>query len=187
MKLFWFSALYMSIFLIGIDESHGCLQSTEPEIISVDQSRLTATENDRQDDLRTGQVIEVVNRFFEGLKIKNQASRKYLKYVTDDFFIFEMGKKYSMKELVELFQRDDRQWISTDWKLGDFRVSLDENSAHVSYVNTGVFYFNQDGKKFRSDLKWLESVYLVKRGDQWKIKFLQSDDVSRKTEEVKAK
>lgn len=186
MKLFWFSALYMSIFLIGIDESRGRLQSTEPEIISVDESELTAVVNERQDDPRTGQVIEVVNHFFEGLKIKNQASKKYRQYITDDFFIFEMGKKYSMKELAELFQTDDRQWISTDWKLSDFRVSLDENSAHASYVNTGVFYFNQDGKKFRSDLKWLESVYLVKRGDQWKIKFLQSDDVSRKTEEVKA-
>jgi len=184
MKLFWLSVLYISIFLVGMHESRGRLWSTEPEIISVDELRLTAS-NDQQDDLRTGQVIEVVNRFFEGLKIKNQASKKYLKCVTDDFFIFEMGKKYSMKELVELFQRDDRQWISTDWKLSDFRVSLDENSAHVSYVNTGVFYFNQDGKKFRSDLKWLESVYLVKRGDQWKMKFLQSDDVSRKTEEVK--
>ena len=91
-----------------------------------------------------------------------------------------------MDELVELFQTGGRQWISTDWKLSDFRVSLDENSAHASYVNTGVFYFEQDGKQFRSDIKWLESVYLVRQGDQWKIKFLQSDDVSRETKEVPA-
>lgn len=185
MKLFWFSALYISIFLVGLDESRGRLWSAEPEISSVDKLKLPATAIDSEDDPRTDQVIGVINRFFEGLKIKNQASKKYRQHITDDFFIFEMGKKYSMKELVELFQKDDRQWVSTDWKLSEFRVSLDENSAHVSYVNTGVFYFNQDGKKFRSDLKWLESVYLVKRGDQWKMKFLQSDDVSRKTEEVK--
>ena len=184
MKLFWFSIFYISIFLIVIDESRLCSWSTETEIISVDESRLTADGNDRQDDPRVDQVVQVVNQFFEGLKIKNQASKKYRQHITDDFFIFEMGKKYSMDELVDLFQRGDRQWISTDWKLSDFRVSLDENSAHASYVNTGIFYFEQDGKKFRSDLQWLESVYLVKRGDQWKIKFLQSDDVSRNTEEV---
>ena len=186
MKLFWFSILYISIFLIVIEASRLCSWSTETEISFVDESRLTVAGNDRQDDPRADQVVQVVNRFFEGLKIKNQASKKYRQCITDDFFIFEMGKKYSMDELVGLFQAGDRQWISTDWKLSDFRVSLDENSAHASYVNTGVFYFERDGKKFRSDLKWLESVYLVKRGDQWKMKFLQSDDVSRNTEEVES-
>ena len=62
--------------------------------------------------------------------------------------------------------------------------SLSIRTPHASYVNTGVFYYEEDGKKFRSDLKWLESVYMVKRNDQWKIKFLQSDDVSRETTEV---
>ena len=143
-----------------------------------------AANADQPDTHGEEEIIQVVNRFFDGLKIKNQKLKQYRRVITDDFFIYEMGKKYSIEELINLFQTPNRKWISTDWKFSEFRVSLDQNSAHASYVNTGVFYYEEDGKKFRSDLKWLESVYMVKSSNQWKIKFLQSDDVSRETTEV---
>ena len=186
MKFVCFSAFCISVFSLAPGQSYLGSSSIEAGISSFDEARVRVGGNDRQDDPRADQVIEVINQFFTGLKIKNQATQQYRQHITDDFFIFEMGKKYSMDELMELFQTGDREWISTDWKLSDFRVSLDENSAHASYVNTGVFYFKQDGKKFRSDLKWLESVYLVRQGDRWRIRFLQSDDVSRETKEVAA-
>ena len=184
MKFIFFLALYMSLSSLVVNELPMCSRVTDSKIRSVNKPRSESGADDQQDDPRIGQVIEVVNRFFKGLKIKNQSSKKYRQQVTDDFFIYEMGKKYTLNELLDLFQTADRQWISTDWKLSDFRVSLDENSAHASYVNTGIFFFEKDGKQFRSDLKWLESVYLVKRGNQWKIKFLQSDEASRTTKEV---
>ena len=130
------------------------------------------------------QVIATARGFFDSINIKNQASGKYNQVVTEDFFIFELGKKYTIDGLINLFKSGDREWISTEWKLSNFRISLDTKSAHASFENHGVFYYKQNGKTFRSDLKWLESAYMVRAGNQWKIKFFQSDRASEKTVET---
>ena len=62
----------------------------------------------------------MVNQFFNGLKIKNQKSKLYRQVITDDFFIFEMGKKYSMEELINYSTLRIENAI-TDWKLSEFR------------------------------------------------------------------
>lgn len=178
-SVFCFTALIMTL---ADSRAEGDTSIITPQPSTATQS--PAANADPRQNTKENDVIQVVNRFFNGLKIKNQKSKLYRQVITDDFFIYEMGKKYSMEELIQLFHTQNRKWISTAWKLSEFRVSLDQNSAHASYVNTGVFYYEEDGKKFRSDLKWLESVYMVKRNDQWKIKFLQSDDVARETTEV---
>ena len=178
-SVFCFTALIMTL---ADSRAEGDTSIITPQPSTATQS--PAANADPRQNTKENDVIQVVNRFFNGLKIKNQKLKLYRQVITDDFFIYEMGKKYSMEELIQLFHTQNRKWISTAWKLSEFRVSLDQNSAHASYVNTGVFYYEEDGKKFRSDLKWLESVYMVKRNDQWKIKFLQSDDVARETTEV---
>ena len=178
-SVFCFTALIMTL---AHSQAEGDTSKITTQPNTATQS--PAANADPLQNTKENDVVQVVNQFFNGLKIKNQKSKLYRQVITDDFFIYEMGKKYSMEELIQLFHTQNRKWISTDWKLSEFRVSLDQNSAHASYVNTGVFYYQEDGKKFRSDLKWLESVYMVKRNGQWKIKFLQSDDVSRETTEV---
>ena len=73
-------------------------------------------------------------------------------------------------------------WISTDWQFSDLRVSLAGQAAHISYVNEGNFIYpdaDNPGKRLQERNRWLESVYLVEHDGRFKIKFLQSDNVTR--------
>ena len=124
------------------------------------------------------EVIDKVNQFFELLDIEVYQKEKVLTILTDDFQIFEMGKSWDMNEFDEFLQEASKTTLTTDWVLTNFVVSIDENSAHVSYVNDGLFK-TIDNESVISN--WLESVYLVKEKGELKLKFLQSDLVSRET------
>ena len=124
------------------------------------------------------EVIATVNQFFELLDIEVYQKEKVLTILTDDFQIFEMGKSWDMNEFDEFLQEASKTTLTTDWVLTNFVVSIDENSAHVSYVNDGLFK-TIDNESVISN--WLESVYLVKEKGELKLKFLQSDLVSRET------
>ncbi|MDC3323191.1 hypothetical protein OAW20_01880 [Gammaproteobacteria bacterium] len=124
------------------------------------------------------EVIDKVNQFFELLDIEVYQKEKVLTILTDDFQIFEMGKPWDMNEFDEFLQEASKTTLTTDWVLTNFVVSIDENSAHVSYINDGIFK-TIDNESVISN--WLESVYLVKEKGELKLKFLQSDLVSRET------
>ena len=124
------------------------------------------------------EVIAKVKQFFELLDIEVYQKEKVLTILTDDFQIFEMGKSWDINEFDEFLQEASKTTLTTDWVLTNFVVSIDENSAHVSYVNDGLFK-TIDNESVISN--WLESVYLVKEKGELKLKFLQSDLVSRET------
>ena len=166
--------LVACIALVGFSSGHATNNSAPAASQDVQNSK----------PLEEPQVKQVVNGFFSALEIGNQPKKLFGEYVTDDFLIFEMGRKYTLKELLESFHAGDREWISTRWVLSDFRISLDQHSAHASYLNTGKFLYREEGKTFRSDLQWLESVYLVRRSGKLKIHFLQSDDIEKKVTEI---
>ena len=134
--------------------------------------------NARAETINEQEVIAKVNQFFELLDIEVYQKEKVLTILTDDFQIFEMGKSWDMNEFDEFLQEASKTTLTTDWVLTNFVVSIDENSAHVSYVNDGLFK-TIDNESVISN--WLESVYLVKEKGELKLKFLQSDLVSRET------
>ena len=123
-------------------------------------------------------AISKLNQFFELLDLEVYQKENISKILTNDFHIFEMGKAWNMDEFDEFIQEASKTTISTDWVLSNYVVSIDENSAHISYVNDGVFK-TTDNELVISN--WLESVYLVKEDGELKLKFLQSDLVSRET------
>ena len=139
---------------------------------------LIISSNSWAEKITEQEVIAKVNQFFELLDIEVYKKEKVLTILTNDFQIFEMGKSWDMNEFDEFVQEASKTTITTDWVLTDFVVSIDENSAHVSYVNDGIF------KTIDNELvisNWLESVYLIKEKGELKLKFLQSDLVSRET------
>ena len=124
------------------------------------------------------EAISKLNQFFELLDLEFYEKDKVSTVITSDFLIFEMGKAWNMDEFDEFIQEASNTTISTDWVLSNYVVSIDDNSAHISYVNDGVF------KTIDNELvisNWLESVYLVKEDGELRLKFLQSDLVSRET------
>ena len=130
------------------------------------------------DSITEKEAISKLNQFFNLLDIEIYQKEKILTILTDDFQIFEMGKAWDMNEFDEFLQEASKTTVSTDWVLSNYVVSIDDNSAHISYVNDGVFK-TTDNESVISN--WLESVYLVKEGGDLKLKFLQSDLVTRET------
>ena len=130
------------------------------------------------DSITEKQAISKLNQFFNLLDIEIYQKEKILTILTDDFQIFEMGKAWDINEFDEFLQEASKTTVSTDWVLSNYVVSIDDNSAHISYVNDGVFKTTDDESVISN---WLESVYLVKEGEELKLKFLQSDLVTRET------
>ncbi len=130
------------------------------------------------DSITEKEAISKLNQFFNLLDIEVYQKEKILTILTDDFQIFEMGKAWDMNEFDEFLQDASKTTVSTNWVLSNYVVSIDDSSAHISYVNDGVFK-TTDAESVISH--WLESVYLVKEGGELKLKFLQSDLVNRET------
>ena len=130
------------------------------------------------DSITEKEAISKLNQFFNLLDIEVYQKEKILTILTDDFQIFEMGKAWDMNEFDEFLQEASKTTVSTDWVLSNYVVSIDDSSAHISYVNDGVFKTTDDESVISN---WLESVYLVKEGGELKLKFLQSDLVNRET------
>ena len=130
------------------------------------------------DSITEKEAISKLNQFFNLLDIEVYQKEKILTILTDDFQIFEMGKAWDMNEFDEFLQEASKTTVSTNWVLSNYVVSIDDSSAHISYVNDGVFKTTDDESVISN---WLESVYLVKEGAELKLKFLQSDLVNRET------
>jgi hypothetical protein len=125
--------------------------------------------------------IQAVEAFFTAL---SDASGKPLKLegvVTDDFIVFEMGEVFDLEAFYALVGSAGTVFTAMRWSLSDFTVSGNGEFAHVSYRNDGRFVYT-DGNELVSH--WLESALLVRDGSLWKLKFLQSDLVTRELQRV---
>ncbi len=137
-----------------------------------------------QEQLTEEMIIDHINGFFNALNVKNYNKTLLSQKVTSDFIIYEMGDKFTLNEFTDFIESAGYLgWESTEWFLSDFTISIDNNSAHVSYLNVGVFiYPNPYAPQvlLKENKQWLESVYIVLEGDELKIKFLQSDEIYSK-------
>ena len=130
----------------------------------------------QQTSISESDVIETLEGFFEALDVDNKNPNLIDDYVTQDFFLYEVGRKMNKEEFLEFVS--GFPMTESDWKLSDFRISTDINSAHISYFNTGNFVLQTDSTKIQQKYEWLESVYMVKDENKLKIKFAFSDNIS---------
>ena len=128
------------------------------------------------------EVIKTVEGFFEALDVENDNPDLINEYVTEDFILYEIGKKMNKQEFLEFIGGFPA--IESDWELSDFRVSSDVNSAHISLFNKGRFIMQTDSSKLLQNYEWLESAYLVKVEDKLKIKFYFSDNIKFESEPI---
>ena len=103
-------------------------------------------------------------------------------YVTPDFIIYEAGQKMDLEAFKEFVHASTV--LETDWDLSDFRISIDDHSAHASFFNRGTFLVRPDSVQVRTRVEWLESAYLVRDGEALKIKFYFSDRVGMQSDTI---
>ena len=134
------------------------------------------------------QAISVLKEFFNAIDIDNLGNKLVYDHVTKDFVIYEMGEKYDLGSFLNVIKIHFKKgYVSTDWSLYDFKVSIDNNTAHISYFNKGKFVFIENGVKKEENILWMESVYMKYEEEKLKLSFLQSDDISREVIEIQSK
>ena len=130
-----------------------------------------------QERLTEEMIIDHINEFFSALTIKNYNNVLLIYTVTSDFIIYEMGDRFTLNEFTDFIESAGYLgWESTEWFLSDFTISIDNNSAHASYLNTGVFIYPNPYALdilLKENKQWLESIFVVREGEDLKIKFLQ--------------
>ena len=140
-------------------------------------SGVTAAES----SITNEKAIEKLHEFFRLLNIQIYAKENLAKIVTPDFRIFEVGNDFNLESFDSFISEASETLSETIWELSNFVVSLDDNSAHISYFNNGAFKTNQN-EMIR--YHWMESAYMVLDDEELKLKFLQSDVVSEITEQL---
>lgn len=136
-----------------------------------------------QNNVPESTVTATLEGFFKALDVENEKADLFYDYVTDDFIIYEFGTKMSKEEFLE-FISGPSPITETEWNFDDIKISTDENSAHVSLLNTGSFVIETDSVKLHQKYEWLESAFMVKEGDQLKIKFYFSDNINIETDTI---
>ena len=82
------------------------------------------------------QAISVLKGFFKAMDIDKLGSDLVYDYTTTDFVIYEMGDKYDLESFLEIIKSHFKKgYTSTEWSLYDFKVSIDNNTAHISYLS----------------------------------------------------
>lgn len=89
---------------------------------------------------------------------------------TPDFFAFEIGKRYTGKELSDLITKSHAEGRIINWGLGVMAMHVDCTVATASWENVGSA--GSAGKV--QPRAWLESAVLRRHHDRWLIAFLHS-------------
>lgn len=121
------------------------------------------------------QVKAKFYEFFETLSVDNPDKTKLYDLVTDDYYIFENERKYTMGEFIEFV--NSFEMIESEWDLKDFVIDIDSESAHATLTNIGRFLVKTDSGNIVMNFEWLESAYLIKENEDLKFKFYFSDAV----------
>jgi len=114
--------------------------------------------------------------------VESSDKNNFYNYVTDDFVLYEMGKKFNASEFLDFVSSFNA--TEDDWELSDMKISIDKESTHAYFNNKGRFVTLNEGKKALLNFEWLESAYMVRVDGKLKIKFYFSDTVKESSEAI---
>ena len=127
------------------------------------------------------EVVDTIKGMFHSFSVESDDRNNFYDFVTNDFVIYEMGEIFNASEFLAL---DSFNTIEDDWEFSNFEISIDNESAHAYFRNTGRFITLNEGEKRLLNKEWLESAYLVRVNGKLKIKFYFSDVVNQSSEEI---
>ena len=142
---------------------------------------LASCKPNTKSDVSEALAINTLEAFYANLDVDTYGSKGWLELVTSDFKVFEAGKQMDLAAFLK-FAKPSDDLAETNWDLSDFEVTLDANTAHISYMNDGFFRHSN----VEVTLKWMESVLLVMEGGALKVKFLNSNLLDRQIKDLDA-
>ncbi len=121
------------------------------------------------------EVMQTFNEFFYLLDNDVDKIRDYL---SEDFMIFEVSRKWNTDEFIEFVEGFGKFESKRDFR--NIKIDTDFNSAHISLEHSGEFELEKstpDGATVLS-YEWLESAYLIKEKGKLKFKFYFSEQIN---------
>jgi len=134
---------------------------------------LTSCEDSKK--ISDKEVMKTLNEFFYYLDNDVDKIRDYL---SEDFMIFEVSRKWDTEEFIEFVKGFGEFESKRDFK--NVIIDTDLNSAHITLEHTGEFELKKstpDGITHLS-YEWLESAYLIKENGKLKFKFYFSEQIN---------
>ena len=136
--------------------------------------------NNTSNPITEDEVRKTILNMLDSFSVESDNMENFKNFVTDDYVLYEMGQIMSADDFIAFAKSFNT--IEDDWTLSDMKISIDKNSAHAYFKNKGRFVSLNNGKKELSNYEWHESAYLVRVGDELKIKFYFSDTINQTTE-----
>ena len=121
------------------------------------------------------EVMDLFDEFFVALDNDPESLKNY---VTDDYFIFEVSRKWSTDEFIEFVKSFGKFESKREFR--NIVIDTDVNSAHISLEHDGEFILENptpDGQ-VKLNYKWLESAYIVRDNGKLKFKFYFSEQIN---------
>ncbi len=157
------------------------LKNIFPTLIILLSFFLTSCNNSSK-PITEEEVRKTILNMFDSFSVESNNINNFKNHVTDDYVLYEMGEIMTADDFIAFVQSFNI--IENDWTLSDMKISIDKNSAHAYFKNKGRFVSLNNGKKELSNYEWHESAYLVRVGDELKIKFYFSDTINQKTQSL---
>lgn len=119
-------------------------------------------------------VHQTITKLFEALSNRDSISLK--NNSTADITLFEYGQVWTIDTLIlkAITQNQSADFKRTN-RFEFINTSIDKNMAWVTYHLQSVIV--KEGKQ--TTVQWLETVTLVKKRKQWKVKHLHSTLIKR--------
>ena len=118
-------------------------------------------------------VIETVRAIFDAAKADDLD--KFHAVTTRGFYMFDQGARFDGDAIMALIKADHAAGKRYDWNVTNPEVHVIGSTAWIAYINDGSVTDASGTQK----LQWLESAFLQKEGDQWKIAFFHSTRVGK--------
>jgi ketosteroid isomerase-like protein len=116
-------------------------------------------------------IIEVMRTFY--VSATNDDLDKFHGVVTRDFYSYDGGARFTGDELMALIKKAHAAGKVFVWNVTKPEVRMHGDVAWITYVNEGSVK-DASGTK---NVTWLESAFLRKEKDGWRIEFFHSTRV----------
>ena len=127
-------------------------------------------------------VTDAVRTLYAGGTVDDMAKMRSV--LAPSFYIFDNGHQYSsIDDLMKMVNTFRDQGIKFVWNVTNPKVTIDCNTAWITYVNDGSIQLPSSPAP--TPTQWLESAILEKQDGTWKLVFMHSTRVPPSTPPAK--
>jgi ketosteroid isomerase-like protein len=123
------------------------------------------------------QLVATVSGIFAALSTEDTA--KFDSLTCQDFYAFDGGARFTRDAMMGMIKAQHSAGKRYEWNVTDPDVHVDGNTGWIAYINKGSITDSSGTVK----QNWLESAFLERRADNWKVVFVHSTRVPMKREE----